>query len=673
MDTWREQILRDFQPPLPPLTLVSDPDDLLLDEELLAALQARQVEMVDAGDPVAFRYLYEKKYRERVARRQVFLLIRTRESVEGLPYDLIKQGRRLTFRLSSLFPGLSLPVIRQLDGEARDALYAAYQSQRGMLFSGNRTDDVLTDAQTCDFILRWVYQVAPETLQDEVSLIRFFLSLHLQQRSFPEVLQAHLLRQWEKNPALGRLPLSDWLASPAAFYRDLQTRWEKYLQEKAHKAHSSSLIRDGTATCEGSEEGVYHPAAHPFEHPEVQRLLDNLFLEGKLKPVEGFTPHQLPAWARVGIRYDPLAEERQRLEGMLFAMQSHAHSAARYQDWMKTAFLYGEMKVLSLAHSEAAPLGELLEQMEAAVQQINERFEAWMLQNFSGLKNLPYLPRPVMVHHVPHYLASKHRRRTALLVLDGMSVVQWIQIRQALQQSLPQLVFDEQAVFAWVPTITSISRQALLSGEIPLYFTETLSTTAKEEARWRLFWENQGVLRMHTRYQKGLGFADTPLPEWLENAQNRVIVLVIDAVDRLMHKAIQGQQGLRLELDLWLRQGFLAQLLTKLLQFEYDVYLASDHGNHESQGTGRLREGVLAETRGERVRIYPDVRLRDEMVAAAGGITWPGDGLPDHLHVMLARSGKAFVREGERVVSHGGISLEEVVVPFVRVRQREGS
>lgn len=178
---------------------------------------------------------------------------------------------------------------------------------------------------------------------------------------------------------------------------------------------------------------------------------------------------------------------------------------------------------------------------------------------------------------------------------------------------------------------------------------------------------------MHTRYQKGLGFADTPLPEWLENAQNRVIVLVIDAVDRLMHKAIQGQQGLRLELDLWLRQGFLAQLLTKLLQYEYDVYLASDHGNHEGQGTGRLREGVLAETRGERVRIYPDVRLRDEMVATACGIAWPGDGLPENLHVMLARSGTAFVREGERVVSHGGISLEEVVVPFVRVRQREES
>ncbi|ADG05163.1 BREX-3 system phosphatase PglZ [Kyrpidia tusciae] len=670
MDTWREQILRDFQPPVPPLTLACDPDDLLLDEELLAALRARQIEMVDAGDPVAFRYLYEKTYRERVAGRRVFLLIRTRGHVEELPYDVIKQGRRLTFRLSSLFPGLSLPVIRQLDGGARNALYTAYQSQRGKHFSRDQTDDVFTDAQTCDFILRWVYQVAPETLQDEVSLIRFFLSVNLQQLTFPEVLQAHLLRQWEKNPALGRLPLGDWLASPAAFYRDLQTRWEEYLQQKAH---SSGLAREGTGYREGGVEELYLGADHPFEHPEVQRLLDNLFLEGKLKPAEGFAPHQLPAWARVGIRYDPLAEERQRLEGMLSVLQSHVHSAVRYQDWMKTALLYGEMKALSLAHSEAVPLRELLEQMEAAVHRMNERFETWMLQNFSGLKNLPYLPRPVMVHHVPHYLASKHRHRTALLVLDGMSVVQWVQIRRALQQSLPQLIFDEQAVFAWVPTMTSISRQALLSGEIPLYFTETLATTAKEEARWCLFWENQGVPRMHTRYEKGLGFSARSLPEWLENRENRVIVLVIEAIDRLMHKAIQGQQGLSLELDLWLRQGFLAGLLTTLLQYDYDIYLASDHGNQESRGTGRLREGVLAETRGERVRIYPDVRLRDERAAAACGIAWPGDGLPENVYVMLARSGTAFVGEGERVVSHGGISLEEVVVPFVRVREREGA
>lgn len=669
MDSWRAQILRDFEPPLPSLMLASDPDDLLLDEAIVTVLQRWRVEMVEADDPVAFRYLYEKKYRQRVAAHQVSLLVRTRGSVEELPYDILRKGHQLTFRLASLFSGLSMPVIRQLDGEALDALYVAYEEQMVKRTNRYRMGQALTDAQTCDFILRWVYRVAPETLQDEVSIIRFFLSHHLQQRIFPEVLQEHLLRLWKKSPSLNHLPLSDWLASPAAFYRDLQMRWEAYVREKEK---GLTQVHDGPDEIEHDGESPYVQVGHPFEHPEIQRLMDNLFLEGKLEPVAAGSSYVLPAWTRVGVRTNSHEEACQRLEKMLAVVHSRLDSATRHQDWMKIASLYNEMKALFLAHPDVR-WGGLQERLEACVHQVNERFEAWMIEHFNGLKNLPYLPKPVMVHHVPHFLAAQHRRRTALLVLDGMSVVQWIQIRHALQESLPRLIFDEQMLFAWVPTITSISRQALLSGEIPLYFTDTLSTTAKEETRWRLFWENHGILRKHVGYQKGLGFADTPWPEWLENPQKRVISLVIDAVDRLMHNAIQGQQSLRLELDLWLRQGFLVRLLTKLLQYEYDVYLASDHGNLESRGTGRLREGVLAETRGERVRIYTDERLRDDMIVTAGGIAWPGDGLPEHLHVMLARYGKAFVSEGERVISHGGISLEEVVVPFVRVRQRERS
>lgn len=48
-------------------------------------------------------------------------------------------------------------------------------------------------------------------------------------------------------------------------------------------------------------------------------------------------------------------------------------------------------------------------------------------------------------------------------------------------------------------------------------------------------------------------------------------------------------------------------------------------------------------------------------------ICWPGFGLPQGYSVLLAGGRSAFVSEGEEVVSHGGISLEEVVVPFVRI------
>ena len=102
----------------------------------------------------------------------------------------------------------------------------------------------------------------------------------------------------------------------------------------------------------------------------------------------------------------------------------------------------------------------------------------------------------------------------------------------------------------------------------------------------------------------------------------------------------------------------------------FDVYLTADHGNTASTGIGRPNEGVLAETRGERVRIYRDQKLRDQAALEYSSICWPQIALPQDWFVLLAKSGEAFVREGEQVISHGGITMAEVIVPFVQIRPK---
>ncbi len=53
-------------------------------------------------------------------------------------------------------------------------------------------------------------------------------------------------------------------------------------------------------------------------------------------------------------------------------------------------------------------------------------------------------------------------------------------------------------------------------------------------------------------------------------------------------------------------------------------------------------------------------------------LRWPGYGLPPTRHVLLAGDLKAFAGEGDEIVAHGGIALEEVLVPFVAIA-REGT
>jgi hypothetical protein len=61
--SWRDPILNKFGPGTGRLTLVADPDRLLLDERVYQELSARGFEVVTIEDPIAFRYLYESRYR----------------------------------------------------------------------------------------------------------------------------------------------------------------------------------------------------------------------------------------------------------------------------------------------------------------------------------------------------------------------------------------------------------------------------------------------------------------------------------------------------------------------------------------------------------------------------------------------------------------------------------
>ena len=88
-----------------------------------------------------------------------------------------------------------------------------------------------------------------------------------------------------------------------------------------------------------------------------------------------------------------------------------------------------------------------------------------------------------MAHHVPRFLSMRRgagETKIALLVFDGLAVDQWIQIRECLAKKSQKLDFDESACFAWLPTLTSVSRQALFSGLKPREFNDTIETTAQE-------------------------------------------------------------------------------------------------------------------------------------------------------------------------------------------------
>jgi len=174
-------------------------------------------------------------------------------------------------------------------------------------------------------------------------------------------------------------------------------------------------------------------------------------------------------------------------------------------------------------------------------------------------------------------------------------------------------------------------------------------------------------------YAKGLGDGNLDqVSELLSRPRLRVVGLVIDKVDRIMHGMELGAAGMHNQVRQWAGQPFMANLIDLLLDNGFRVFLSSDHGNIEAAGCGRPAEGSVADLRGERVRVYSDPRLRAQIKERfPESLEWPPIGLPDDYLALIAPNRAAFVRAGETLVGHGGISVEELLVPLVQIDRRD--
>jgi len=660
--SWREKILREFTPHVARLTLVEDPDGLLSEEGVLAGIRERGFTLLPFEDHVAFRYAYEAKFRVRWDEGEQAELVVVLRSLDGqmdetLPFDLLQAGRRLAFNLGDIFPGLSYPVVAALDRSDLDALSLAYATNAPSGLSENATKD---------FVLRHVYQVAPELIREPADLLRMLLRRHYYGRCLPALLDERLVTLLRQNACFGEWPLERLVTRREDFFRFLQERWPTFVDSEL--GGQASHVREAAQ----HRYTVPGPADLPFAHHDVRVYIDNLFAEGLLSAVQRDDAARLPkTWLHIGIKTVPGEDRSRRLEKLVATLRSSVPSgAAKYTEWLH--FARGWAELLVLVH-QPGTVGEGVELAAARElkSSVEEAFTAWLLCRYAGLANLPPVP-PVMLHHVPRMLArlaDDEGVKVALLVIDGLAMDQWLIVQRALAARVPEFRFREQAVFAWLPTLTSVSRQAVFAGKIPGFFPSSIHTTAKEPALWRQFWAEQGCAAEQVEYIKGLGEGSlAEVAERLSHPEVRVVGLVVDKVDKIAHGIQLGTAGLHNQIEQWAKQPYLGDLICLLLERGFRVYLTSDHGNTEATGCGSPAEGSLAELKGERVRVYADASLRNKVKDQfAGTMPWPATGLPENFLALFAPPGKAFIGHGERAVCHGGNSLAELIVPLVQI------
>ena len=662
MSSWRDAILNDFVPKVSKLTLVADPDCLLTEEKLALELRGRGFDLIEFNDPVEFRYAYESKYRsiwDRGEYTDLVVILRLQDAeLKSLPYDLLQAGRKLSFNLGDLFPNLSYPVIEMLDRSLLDALFEAQRKS---------PPDLMGDNATKDFILRHVFGIAPELIANEVELLRALLRLHYGKLQIPLMLAERLIQVLKSRDGFKTWPLGEIVPDDEAFFAFLQERWPVFLS----RLGSANQVGE-----DSPEYGLKYPGPNhlPFDHQDIKVYIDNLFLEGKLTPVEA-TDIEVDAgsWVRSGIAMAGVDDEELRVSHLFDLVEKELPTAeARYSDWTAFALKWAELS--SLVHCGNST--EYQTRLREIGDALNTTFAGWLADHYSSLINQPPT-NPAMLHHVPRRLArdieDSGSSRAALIVVDGLALDQWVTIRQLLQKQGANLVLRESATFAWIPTLTSVSRQSIFSGKPPLYFPSSINSTNSEEKLWKQFWESHGLSRLDVAYQRGLGDGDASslLDSAIHPGKTKVVGLVVDKVDKIMHGMQLGSAGMHNQIKQWCQSGFLAALVGQLLDYGYEVWLTADHGNIQCDGKGRPSEGVIAETRGGRVRVYPTPELRSQVAGSfLFAHEWQPVGLPAGYFPLVAGGRDAFINPGEALVGHGGVAIEEVIVPLVKFERR---
>jgi hypothetical protein len=665
-ESWRSLILREFTPKVARLTLVADPDGLLLEEGILEGIRERGFELIPFEDHIAFRYAYESKFRSRWDRGEhtdLVVVLRSQASdLSGLPYDLLQAGRRLSFNLGDIFPNLSYPVVTALDRGDLDALYEAQK---------RHAPGQLGDNATKEFVLRHVFEIAPELVKQPSDLLRVLLRRHYRGQRIPTDLDERFIQLLRQSNVFDDWPLETLVSDREAFFAFLQERWPIFLDLEAAKGTSG--VREDEKSYGLSIEG---PVELPFDHHDIRVYIDNLFVEGLLHPVQHEHADTFSkTWVGIGVRTAPIEDRSRRLGKLIDSLEASIPAEdAKHTDWFH--FARGWAETILLAHDQAEaisePTGERIKNLQV---QVDAGFAAWLFKRYAGLVNLPPVP-PVMLHHLPRFLARQmgddRTAKIALIVVDGLALDQWLIVRQALASKHPGLRFREQAVFAWIPSLTSVSRQATFAGKAPIFFPNSIQTTDREPALWAQFWADQGFAPNEVVYIKGLGDGNLEtVSESLSHPKARVAGLVVDKVDKIMHGMEMGTAGMHNQVCQWAKQPYLNTLLDLLLDRGFRVYLTSDHGNLEAEGCGRPSEGAVADLRGERVRVYPDAALRSKVKERfPSALEWGPVGLPEDYLALLAPARQAFVQEKQRTVSHGGISVEELIVPLIQIDRR---
>jgi len=347
-----------------------------------------------------------------------------------------------------------------------------------------------------------------------------------------------------------------------------------------------------------------------------------------------------------------------------------------YQGWLAKARLLLETRMRITGEDRSA--------VEEVLASTNEEFARWMARNYPRLLSEG--------HNFSHNILERHMfpvlregGRAVLFLVDCFRLDQFSSFLTTLSSDLRVQTADYMSI---LPSATSFSRNALFAGALPKEIHARhpgwLDDNQNEQTLLAENLTRHGLAGIDFTYRKLNTFEDL---KRLSLSDKPLQVYIINFVDLMFHlrheldvlKALgESVDSLLHWGDFLLKESELAFKVSSAAERGFRVFLTSDHGWVMAEKPTLIHGGGDL-TPGLRYKFGDSVRLvQNSGVVVRELSEWGLPAIPG-AHRLLLATGYSFLvystdpRKYERHykggVFHGGISLEEMALPFIRVEK----
>lgn len=419
----------------------------------------------------------------------------------------------------------------------------------------------------------------------------------------------------------------------------------------------------------------------------MNQAIGNKIADYLIKPVN---PHQILLSIKKNLHSEQLVSQQATSDYQQeFArITSLINDSYTIQDWYE---LYSKLVFWELQLATAdTNMDELLDMQKI---EANAAFAKWVKRNYE--KWVTGGEHPLMSHELfktKVFPLLDNGDKVFFILIDNFRLDQWRVVKPILSE---YFIFDEDLYCSILPTATQYARNAIFSGLMPLQIARMFPDlwVDEESEEGKNLNESPLIATQFERYRRRCRFSYNKINDsvagekFLQNfsnlADNDLNVVVLNFVDMLSHARTESKMirelasnnaAYRSLTESWFRHSSAIELFRRIAEKGYKIVLTTDHGSIRVDNPIKV-VGDRNTNTNLRYKVGKSLSYNPKQVYEIKKPELYGLPSPNVSSTYVFASGRDFfaypnnynyyVQYYTDTFQHGGISLEEMIVPII--------